>query len=298
VKRPGAISGLVALVWLVGGTAAGECERVDSSRIAVAGGSLTEIVYFLGAEKRIVAVDSTSNFPPTAQEFPSVGYVRALSAEGLLSLSPTLVLGEDDMGPPEVLAGVRGTGVRIVRVAEAHTARGIVEKVRCVAEVLGLRDVAETLIRKQLTPTAEALGELAESRGGDKPKVAFLLQFRDGAPIGGGRGTSAHGLLDMVGAENVLTAFEGWKPVSLEAMTRATPDFIVIPKRGVRLIGGTAEVLSHPAIKLVAANWPDNRERVVVMDGMAMLGFGPRTLHTALELARVLHGRDPDGTGE
>lgn len=271
-----------------------ECERVDSSRIALAGGSLTEIVYFLGAEKRIVAVDSTSNFPLVAQGFPSVGYVRALSAEGLLSLDPTLVLGEDDMGPPEVLTAVHRAGVSVTRVGEVHTARGIVDKVRCVADVLGLRNVAETLIGEELEPVADALQAFAGSRGGgvDKPRVAFLLQFRDGAPIGSGHSTSAQGLLDMVGAENVLAAFEGWKPVSLEAMTRAAPDFIVMPERGVRLIGGTAEVLSHPAIGLVAENW-SGEERLVVMDGMAMLGFGPRTLHTALELARVLHGRGP-----
>ena len=284
------------LAALFGGTAIGgeECERVDSSRIALAGGSLTEIVYFLGAEQRIVAVDSTSNFPLVAQGFPSVGYVRALSAEGLLSLDPTVVLGEDDMGPPEVLTAVNRAGVPVIRVAEVHTARGIVDKVRCVADVLGLRDVAETLIGEELVPVADALQAFAGSRGAgvDNPRVAFLLQFRDGAPIGSGHGTSAQGLLDMVGAENVLAAFEGWKPVSLEAMTRAAPDFIVMPERGVRLTGGTAEVLSHPAIGLVAENW-SGEERLVVMDGMAMLGFGPRTLRTALELARVLHGRGP-----
>lgn len=289
------------LAWLFGCGAAGgeECDRVDSSRIALAGGSLTEIVYFLGAEKRIVAVDSTSNFPAVARGFPSVGYVRALSAEGLLSLDPTVVLGEDDMGPPEVLTAVRRAGVPVVRVGEAHTARGIVDKVRCVAGVLGLRDVAEALIRDELAPVTLALHAFAESRGtgANSPRVAFLLQFRDGAPIGAGLGTSAQGLLDMVGAENVLAAFEGWKPVSLEAMTRARPDFIVMPERGVRLIGGTAEVLSHPAIDLVAANWPEE-ERLLVMDGMAMLGFGPRTLHTALELARMLHGRGAGSAGE
>ena len=293
---------IVVLAGLLGCGAVGgeECGPVDSSRIALAGGSLTEIVYFLGAEERIVAVDSTSNHPAVAQGFPSVGYVRALSAEGLLSLDPTVVLGEDDMGPPEVLTAVRRAGVPVVRVGEAHTARGIVDKVRCVADVLGLRDVAEALIRENLAPVIRALPGSGESEGTgvSSPRVAFLLQFRDGAPIGGGRGTSAQGLLDMVGAENVLAAFEGWKPVSLEAMTRAAPDFIVMPERGVRLIGGTADVLSHPAIGLVAANWPEEEERFVVMDGMAMLGFGPRTLHTALELAKVLHGRGAGRAGE
>ena len=179
----------VLTAWLIVAAfpAAVECERADSARIAAAGGSITEIIYFLGAEDRIVAVDSTSNFPVAAREFPSVGYVRALSAEGLLSLDPTLVLGEDDMGPPETVAMVERAGVTLVRVGEVHKARGIVDKVRCVASVLGLDDRAAELSASELEPAAHVLRKLEEEVT-RKPRVAFLLQFRDGAPIGAGAG--------------------------------------------------------------------------------------------------------------
>ena len=282
----------VLTVWLVvvALPGAAECERADSARIAAAGGSITEIIYFLGAEDRLVAVDSTSNFPAAAREFPSVGYVRTLSAEGLLSLTPTLVLGEDDMGPPEAVAMVERAGVTLVRVDEVHTARGIIDKVRCVGSVLGLHDRAAVLSSSELEPVAQVLRRLKEEVT-RKPRVAFLLQFRDGAPIGAGRGTSAQGLLDMVQADNVLADFEGWKPVSMEAMSRAAPDFVVITERGVRGAGGAATVLAHPALALVLGNGArDNADRLIVLDGMAMLGFGPRTLTTALELAKRLHG--------
>lgn len=256
----------------------------------MAGGSITEIIYFLGAEDRIVAVDSTSNFPAPARELPSVGYVRALSAEGLLSLDPTLVLGEDDMGPPETVAMVARAGVALVRIREVHTARGIVDKVRCVGSVLGLDARAESLIAAQLDPAVRVL-EMRRGQVAGKPRVAFLLQFQDGAPIGAGRGTSAQGLLDMVLADNVLADFEGWKPVSMEAMSRAAPDFVVITERGVRGAGGAEQVLSHPALALVLANGGRNpADRLIVMDGMALLGFGPRTLDSALFLAELLHG--------
>ena len=284
----------VPAAWLIALAlpAAAECERADSARIAVAGGSITEIIYFLGAEDRIVAVDSTSNFPAAAREFPSVGYVRALSAEGLLSLTPTLVLGEDDMGPPETVAMVERAGVALVRVGEIHTARGIIDKVRCVGSVLGLHGRVAELSAGELEPTVRALRRLKEDVT-RKPRVAFLLQFRDGAPIGAGRNTSAQGLLDMVVADNVLADFEGWKPVSMEAMYRAAPDFVVITERGARAAGGATNVLSHPALSLVLGTDRDNADRLIVMDGMAMLGFGPRTLTTALELARRLHGALP-----
>ncbi len=282
--------GLVAC--LIGGSlsATGECVRADSARVAVAGGSITEIIYSLGAEDRIVAVDSTSNYPPAASQFPSVGYVRALSAEGLLSLEPTLVLGEDDMGPPETVAMVARAGVALARVKEVHTAQGVIDKVRCVGSILGLDARATALIDTELRPVAQSLARLRKEVV-RKPRVAFLLQFRDGAPIGAGRGTSAHGLLDMAVADNVLADFEGWKPVSMEAMSQAAPDFVVITERGANGAGGAEKVLSHPALALVLGS--DGREaadRLIVMDGMALLGFGPRTVHSAVVLAERFHG--------
>ena len=90
----------------------------DPSKLSIAGGSLTEIVYLLGAEKQIVAVDVTSNYPPKARALPSIGYVRNLSAEGILSLDPTLVLGEDDMAPAHGVDAIRRHGR-----ADCHRAR-------------------------------------------------------------------------------------------------------------------------------------------------------------------------------
>ena len=281
-----AATGLAALLALP----ANACEAVrDGSRIAVAGGSLTEILYFLGAEERIVAVDSTSNYPQQAAQFPSVGYVRALSAEGLLSLNPTLVLGEDDMGPAEVLAAVGRTGVDVVRVPEAHTAAGIVAKVRCIANVLSLP--AEELVAAQLTPVVEALAQLQRSAAPNPQSAAFLLGLRDGSPIGAGRATSAHGLLEMASVRNVLADFEGWKPVSMEAMASAAPDYILVTERGIDTAGGEDALFGHPALKTTPAG--RLRERMIVLDGMAALGFGPRTLQVARSLALRLRGDPP-----
>ena len=81
-----------------------DCSKAkDTSRIVVAGGAITEILFFLNESKNIVAVDTTSNYPEDAKNYPSIGYVRALSAEGVLSLNPTLIIGENDMGPENVL---------------------------------------------------------------------------------------------------------------------------------------------------------------------------------------------------
>ena len=101
------------------------CEKaLDSSRITSAGGSITEIIYFLEQESRLIAVDVTSNYPESALNLPSIGYVRALSAEGVLSLDPTLIIGENDMGPPSVIDQIKRTNVEIKILPEIHSEIG------------------------------------------------------------------------------------------------------------------------------------------------------------------------------
>ena len=278
---------VLAVAALLAGSAFACAPADDSSRIAVAGGSLTEILYLLGAGDRIVAVDSTSDFPPAATGLPSVGYVRALSAEGLLSLSPSLILGEDDMGPPEVLAQLQRTGIEVTRIPETPSAQGILEKVRCVARVLDLAPAAEQVIGARLAPQVEALATLADAAAGARPRVALLLGSGEGAPLAAGRGTSGDGLLQMVLADNVFADIAGWKPMSPEAMAAANPDFVLLAARGASDGPAARSAASSPALRLTAAAQDG---RIVTLSGMALLGFGPRTLATALDIARMLRG--------
>ena len=278
--------GAVALILTSVFGAAERCDPVeDSSRIAVAGGSITEIIYLLGYEERLVGVDLTSNFPEAATTLPSVGYVRSLSVEGLLSLQPTLILGEDDMGPPAVLEQLEKAGVVTRRIPESHDANGIIEKIECVASLLDVPE-SESTPRIQKIRTAAAQLAKASVEHTNNVRVALLLSLNSGAPVAAGDNTSGGGFLRMVGATNVFAEVDGWKPVSPEFMAAADPDVIVVPTRGANAIGGIKGVASHPSLRATKASLND---RIVILDGMAMLGFGPRTLQTALDFAKELH---------
>ena len=78
-----------------------------------AGGALSEWVTALGGESKLVGVDTTSQHPESLRALPSIGYQRQLSAEGILSLRPQVLVGTEDMGPPPVLAQIRGAGVQV-----------------------------------------------------------------------------------------------------------------------------------------------------------------------------------------
>ena len=257
----------------------------DATRIAVAGGSITEIIYFLGEQNRLVAVDQTSNYPDEAlQRFPSLGYVRNLSAEGVLSLSPSLVLGEHDMGPEEILEQLDAVDIEVIRTQETHDIAGILNKVRCVADVIGVREKADFLVAEKLQAAVIQLAKIRDSSRGSNPRVALVLAFNEGSPIVAGANTSGHGVLKMAGVDNVFSSIEGWKPVSLESMIEADPEFIVVTNRAVDAGGGLNKVKDNPAIKYTTAA---RQNRVLSLDGMSLLGFGPRTLDTALQLSKM-----------
>ena len=255
----------------------------DSSRVTIAGGSLTEIIYLLRQEDKLVAVDITSNFPEEAKQLPSIGYVRALSAEGVLSLSPSLILGEDDTGPPAVMEQLSRVGIQIEIIPEENTADGIIKKVKCVAEILGVNDNIKDETLSNLNTDANELKLLTETNKKEPPKVMFILSMESGSPTVGGRDTSADGLIKMTGALNVMDSFEGWKPVSTEAIIQAKPDFILISERGLNSFGSIEKLGQHPSLVFTPAAKNNN---IIAMDGMAMLGFGPRTISSAKDIAQ------------
>ncbi len=261
---------------------------MDASRIVSAGGSVTEIIYALGAESRLVAVDTTSNFPSSAADLPSVGYVRALSTEGMLSTRPTLILGEDDMGPPEVLSQLTSLGIELAVVPERWHGQGIVEKVRCISSIVGVGQGARDALIEKLQNHMDDLS--IQRLRIDKPiRVALLLALRDGVPTAAGSETSGHGVLEMAGLTNVFADFEGWKPIAPEAMIKRNPDVIFITERSAKAAGGIEAVIADPIIELTDAGSSGN---VFAVDGMALLGFGPRTITTALQISTLAQAND------
>ncbi len=256
----------------------------DPSRIVVAGGSIAEMLYSLDAGGLIVAVDSTANYLPESKDLPSVGYVRNLSAEGILALKPSLILGEHDMGPAEVLSQISSVEVEVKRIEERHSTQGIVDKFVCIARVLDKEDAAREILASQFSDTVTSL-EKANVLSADLPRAALILNFVDNQPIVAGANTSGDGLLRMDGAKNIFSDIEGWKPLSRELLIAANPEHLVVTERALKSIGGLEGMLSDP---LLAATEALNADNVHVYAGMSLLGFGLQTLEVALSLKEAI----------
>lgn len=253
-------------------------------RIVSVGGALTEIVYALGQGHRLVAVDGTSQYPAAADELPDVGYVRSLSAEPILALGPDLVLAVADSGPPAVLDQLRAAGVRVETIGNVPSPAGIGAKVRAVGGLLGVPDEAERLAARIEAELAGLAAAVAATTA--RPGVLFLMSAGKGPPMTAGRDTAADAMIALAGGRNVLAGFAGYKPLAPEAAVAARPEIVLAMKQTVAAMGGPAAVLGLPGL---AATPAGAAGRLVAMDGMLLLGFGPRTPAALRELARALH---------
>src|SRR6185312_16264554 len=155
------------------------------------GGSITEIVYALGAGDRLVARDTTSIYPPTAMKLPDIGYMRQLSPESVLSVDPTAVLAQEGSGPPETMDVLKKAAVPLIVVPERYTADGIVEKIRIVGGALGEAKAAEKLARIVQDDIDAAEKRLSVVK--TPKRVLFLLSAQGGKLLASGAGTAADG---------------------------------------------------------------------------------------------------------
>ena len=254
------------------------------ARIVSVGGTVTEIVYALGFGPRVVAVDTSSVFPAEAPVLPQVGYQRTLAAEGVVSQRPTLLLLTLESGPPPAIEQLRGLGIPLQIIPATSSIEGAKEKIRLVAEALGAKAKGEDLTR---TLTAElASTDVLVKRATSKARVLFIYARGGGTLMVGGTDTPAAAMIGLAAGENAVSAFDGFKPLTAEAVTTAAPDVILVPSRGLASLGGVDGVLAQPGIALTPAG---KSRRIVSMDDLLLLGFGPRLGRAVRELAILLH---------
>lgn len=257
----------------------------DGQRVISLGGSVTEIAVALGAQDRLIARDTTSNYPPEIESLPDVGYIRALSPENVLALAPDLIIAEGDAGPPEAVEVLKSAGIPFALMPEANGPDAIPAKIAAVAEALGKVEEG-----KALSTTVSAGLEEAKARAAavtEPKRVLFILSLQGGRVMAGGEGTEAEGIIALAGGVNAGTGFQGYKPMTDEAVIAAAPDAILMMDREGDLAVADAEALSHPALAETPAG---KAGRVIRMDGMLMLGFGPRTPEAADALYQALYG--------
>ncbi len=255
----------------------------DASRIVAIGGAITETIYALGEEKRLIGVDSTSLWPKAASKLSQVGYQRTLGAEGILSLHPSLVLGTNQAGPPSTLEKLKAAGVNVLILQAGPDSASALNAILQTSRIVG-RDAEG---RKLVTDLQQRLDALEDARHKQthKPGVLFVLSAANGVPLAAGRQNNANTMISLAGGRNVADAYEGYRPLNAESVIGLAPDAILVPEHVLHEVGGREKFLALPGL----ANTPAGRAgHLIVMDGLYLLGLGPRLADAVTDLSSAL----------
>ncbi|MFH7042901.1 hemin ABC transporter substrate-binding protein [Paucibacter sp. JuS9] len=264
-----------------------QAHAAPAQRLISVGGSMTEVVYALGAEASLVGVDSTSVYPAVARMLPDVGYMRTLSAEGLLALAPTLVLATEDAGPPAVLRQLELAKVPLHILRSEHRFEGLLARVERVGELLGRTPQARALVERMRNGWATGQQRVQQlSQASKPPRVLFVLAHSMAQLRISGEGTAADAMLTYAGARNALAGVSGYKQLTPEAAIAAAPDVILTTNEGLQAAGGIAPLLQAPGLALTPAG---RAKRVIAYDALELLGFGPRLPQLLPRLAESLY---------
>jgi iron complex transport system substrate-binding protein len=268
--------------WSVKDASGRTIEIADTSRIVTIGGAVTEIVYALGFGDRVVAVDLTSTFPAETKSRPSIGYMRSLSPEGVLALTPKIVLAIEGSGPPDAVEVLSRASVPFIIVPEGYDEASVLRKVRFIAAALGVPEKGEAMA-KQIAEDFAAVTAM-RAKIATRRSAVFVLAVGNGTPPVAGEHTSAEGIFKLAGIDNAIRGMNGYKPATPEATLAAQPQAVItMIERG---HGLSADVMF--ALPAFAAT-PAAKDKRLASVPSYYLTFGPRTAHAAQKLATQIY---------
>ncbi|KNH47806.1 ABC transporter substrate-binding protein [Pseudomonas sp. JV414] len=259
-----------------------------------AGGALSEWVSALGGESKLVGVDTTSQHPESLKTLPSVGYQRQLSAEGVLSLRPQILVGTEEMGPPSVLSQIRSAGVQVELFSAQPDLPTLQGNLQHLGKLLGAEDRASQVFQTYQQQLDQQQARVSQVQLKHKaPGVLLLLGYAGGKPLIAGKDTAADWLLQQAGGHNLAT-HTGYKPFSVESLASLNPEVLVFADRA--LTGDAARAALFKENPILSSTRAAKDGRVMELDPTLLVGgLGPRLPESLKSLA---DGFYPGTTGQ
>ncbi|TGL56465.1 ABC transporter substrate-binding protein [Leptospira ognonensis] len=246
-------------------------------KIVSLNGSTTEILFALGLGEQIVGVDTSSSYPALAQKINKVGYQRTLTSEGILSFSPSHLIGTVTAGPPSTIEQLKLLSLPMLIVPEVNSPDGVENKIKLISNFVGKQKEGENLLKEfKLKMKSFQKPKLQK-----EVKVLFLYSRNASSIFVSGTNTPAASMIELSGAVNAVGDFTDYKPLTSESLVSANPDVILITKHSYDMLGGGKALWDIPGILTTKAGM---NKSYIVMDDLLLLGFGPRLPDALKEL--------------
>lgn len=254
-------------------------------RVIALSGDITEIMFALGLEDKLAAVDATSNYPAAANDLPNIGYPGRLNAEALLAFDPDLVISNDAAGPAEVFEQLEAVGVTVVFLPEIDGINTPTNNIRFVSALFGEEAGGEELVASvegKLAHAAELAAQLPE-----QPRILFFYLGSTQMQFAGGTGSASSAMIDAIGAIDVgaEAGLRGFSPFTAELVVAGAPDVIIVTDRGMDAVGGIDGVLAVPGVAQTPAG---ENQYIISFEDLYFIGLGIRSGDALIELAEYL----------
>jgi iron complex transport system substrate-binding protein len=259
----------------------------SGTRVVCVSKQINEYLYDIHAESVLVARDLTSIYPPEITKLPSVGYHRALSAEGIISMRPTMLLTDGNLGPEGVVAQVKKVGIPVVVMEPGSTPDSARLLMMRLGRVFHHERQADSVIAQWNRGMAAALADSSMWDKGPKPRV-LVMHFGQIANdyLAIERGTPADQIIRWAGGENAIDSVGGMLRLTPELIAKAAPDIIIATDVGYDRLGSPQRFAALAGVSLTPAG---RASRVYRVDETEVMYYGPRTPATLQKIVKWLH---------
>jgi iron complex transport system substrate-binding protein len=258
----------------------------DEERIVCIAKQYNEIIYALGAQKNLVAVDISSTYPPEIKKLPTVGYHRALTAEGLLAAQPTLIMHDNNIGPEHVLKQIEDLNIPMkVFKSKGDDLQSTYALMREMGAYFHKEKQADSLCRKLENDMNAAVEQ--GKKYASKPRV-LIIHFGQASNIYlvMTQNSTAAKMIRWAGGEMAVTGEKGMKQLSAEVVAASNPDVILLTDFGYDRLGSKDKIGELPGIEGTNAF---KNNRIYRVEEHDMVYIGPRTGVNVMRLQELIH---------
>jgi iron complex transport system substrate-binding protein len=261
--------------------------RANASRVVSVSKQINEFIYDIGAAHNLVARDLTSIYPPAIRKLPSVGYHRALSAEGIISMKPTLFLTDGNVGPDAVLAQLRKVGIPVLVIEPGESLDSAQLLMTTLGKQFHREQAADSVLAQWRAGMDSVFSDTARWTGTPRPRV-LIMHFGQIANnyLGVGAGGPADRMLHWAGGANAIDSTAPMTRLTPELIAKLAPDVIIATDVGFDRVGSADKFAALPGVSLTPAA---RNHRIYRIDETELLYFGPRTPATVRKLDGMLH---------
>ncbi len=251
-------------------------------RIVSFGPSITEILFALGLEEKVVGVSNYCDYPEAAKLKPKVGDAFNPSLERIVELEPDLVL---TLKQEQLNSELDALGIKFM-VLDPEDIDGISKDIEVVGKITGIEKRAEELI-EDMQDSISQVTTLMENAS--KVRVFFIVDATDPTlPWTAGTGSFIDALITMAGGENIAAKGQGaWVQFSLEQIVSSDPEVIII-----QTMTGGIPTVSKEELEASPA-WGEmtavKQSKIRFIDGDLVSRPGPRIVQGLEEMAKIIH---------